>query len=78
MLKFCFVNDYWMSADHDEWSSVHTLEGIFGIYGKNLQAGKFIEELSILELAPMILSLFGIEKPNKLSKKLIPLLHKKQ
>lgn len=76
-VKFCFANTCWMSVNHDEWSSVHTLKGIFGVYGRNLQTGKFIGEISILELAPMILSLFGIEKPNKLSEKVISLLRRK-
>ena len=75
-VKFHFINRRWIDAKYDEWSSIHTLEGIFGVYGRTLQTKGFVGEISLLELAPMILSLFGLKMSNKFSNKLMLALFK--
>ncbi|MFO7967353.1 MAG: alkaline phosphatase family protein [Archaeoglobaceae archaeon] len=55
--------DLWTYWFEDGYSAFHTMDGIFLAYGKGIKEGQKIHG-SIYDLAPTILSLFGLSAPD--------------
>jgi len=55
----------------------HHLDGIFMAYGHTFEQGKFLENLSILDIAPTILHMFGIPIPQDMDGRVLKEVFKK-
>jgi len=63
----------------NQWNGAHNMEGIFIAYGKNVNKDAQIEKINLIDIAPTILYLKGIDIPNYMDgKALKDLFHKNQ
>lgn len=52
-----------LKPEDEKLTAEHRLEGVFAAYGKHIKSRTKIDTCDILDIAPTILRIFGIEKP---------------